>query len=76
MNKLENFTVSNRFVISLKWYTIFLKLLFFYLKSATRPDLIKDASISRVWYKKDDKWWVPKAEIRIAFESYVLFTVK
>ncbi|KAF0437767.1 a-pheromone processing metallopeptidase ste23 [Gigaspora margarita] len=26
----------------------------------TRPDLIKDTMLSRLWYKKDDTFWIPK----------------
>ncbi|CAG8464961.1 16775_t:CDS:10 [Cetraspora pellucida] len=30
------------------------------VKPCTRPALIKDTPLSRLWYKKDDTFWVPK----------------
>ncbi|CAB4379202.1 unnamed protein product [Rhizophagus irregularis] len=35
----------------------------------TRPDIISDNDLSRVWYKKDDKWWIPKVRIEFAFKT-------
>ncbi|CAB4420535.1 unnamed protein product [Rhizophagus irregularis] len=36
---------------------------------AKRPDIIKDTQISRLWYKKDDTFWVPKANIYVLLNS-------
>ncbi|RIA82106.1 Metalloenzyme, LuxS/M16 peptidase-like protein [Glomus cerebriforme] len=35
----------------------------------TRPDIISDNDFHRVWYKKDDKWWIPKVKIVFVFKS-------
>ncbi|CAG8454105.1 2994_t:CDS:10, partial [Diversispora eburnea] len=32
------------------------------VKPLERPFLIKDTKLSRLWYKKDDRFWVPKVE--------------
>ncbi|GBB86466.1 hypothetical protein RclHR1_01290010 [Rhizophagus clarus] len=39
------------------------------LTPAKRPDIIKNTKISRLWYKKDDVFWVPKANIFILLKS-------
>ncbi|GAA5953870.1 hypothetical protein JCM3765_000674 [Sporobolomyces pararoseus] len=36
---------------------------------AKRPLNLKNSSISRVWYKKDDRWWVPRASGFFLFRS-------
>ncbi|GAA5829536.1 hypothetical protein JCM11251_000196 [Rhodosporidiobolus azoricus] len=28
---------------------------------AKRPEPVRNTQISRVWYKKDDRWWIPRA---------------
>ncbi|GBB90257.1 hypothetical protein RclHR1_17150001 [Rhizophagus clarus] len=35
----------------------------------TRPDIISDNDLHRVWYKKDDKWWIPKVKTEFAFKT-------
>ena len=30
---------------------------------AKRPHLIRENSLSQLWYKKDDQYWVPKAQV-------------
>ncbi|RIA87179.1 Metalloenzyme, LuxS/M16 peptidase-like protein [Glomus cerebriforme] len=41
---------------------------------AKRPDIIKNTQISRLWYKKDDTFWVPKANICLMFKSPLAYT--
>lgn len=38
-------------------------------KKAKRPLLIKHTNMTRVWHKKDDTFWVPKANVLILFRS-------
>ncbi|CAI2162512.1 19914_t:CDS:10 [Funneliformis geosporum] len=35
----------------------------------TRPDIIWDDAKCRVWYKKDDRWWIPKVKIDLSFTT-------
>lgn len=37
------------------------------------PVLIRNTELSRVWYKKDDTFWVPKANINCGLRKLVLF---
>ena len=30
-------------------------------KPAKRPLSLRNAPVSRLWHKKDDRWWVPRA---------------
>lgn len=41
------------------------------LQRATRPTLLKESPAAQLWYKKDDTFWVPKANVFIALQSYV-----
>src|SRR5579872_5141897 len=34
-------------------------------QSAKRPHLIRESSLSQLWYKKDDQFWVPRAQVCI-----------
>ncbi|KAI7897701.1 Metalloenzyme, LuxS/M16 peptidase-like protein [Cokeromyces recurvatus] len=36
---------------------------------ATRPDLIENSPLLRLWHKKDDTFWVPRANVWILFRS-------
>jgi insulysin len=36
-----------------------------------RPTLLRDTPVSRLWYKKDDRFWLPKANVDIMLYSYV-----
>ena len=38
-------------------------------KPATKPTLLKDTSLSRLWHKKDDVWWIPKAHVYLNLKS-------
>ena len=33
------------------------------------PDLIKDTPLSKLWYKKDDRFWVPRANVFLSLKS-------
>lgn len=39
-------------------------------KPAKVPVLIKNTELSRVWYKKDDTFWVPKANVFITLRKW------
>lgn len=34
-----------------------------------KPDLIQETSMLRLWHKKDDTFWVPKANVWILFRN-------
>jgi insulysin len=36
---------------------------------AKRPELIENNSLLRLWHKKDDTFWVPRANVWILFRS-------
>ncbi|KAK2466811.1 hypothetical protein APHAL10511_001069 [Amanita phalloides] len=36
---------------------------------AKRPHLIRETSLSQLWHKKDDKFWIPKAHVTIDIRS-------
>ncbi|TBU47821.1 LuxS/MPP-like metallohydrolase [Dichomitus squalens] len=38
------------------------------------PTLVKRTDISQLWHKKDDQFWVPKAQVRIVIKSPVAYT--
>ncbi|PSS38132.1 hypothetical protein PHLCEN_2v39 [Hermanssonia centrifuga] len=38
---------------------------------ATLPQCIRRTSLSSLWYKKDDQFWVPKAQVKLNIRSYV-----
>lgn len=38
-------------------------------KPATRPELLVDTEISRLWYKRDDRFWLPKTNLNIDLHS-------
>ncbi|RIA99019.1 Metalloenzyme, LuxS/M16 peptidase-like protein [Glomus cerebriforme] len=41
---------------------------------AKRPNLIKNTQICRLWHKKDDTFWVPKASVNITLKSPLTYT--
>ncbi|KAG0178612.1 Insulinase (Peptidase M16) [Apophysomyces sp. BC1034] len=41
---------------------------------AKKPDLIENTAQMRLWYKKDDTFWVPKANVWILFRSPLAYT--
>jgi insulysin len=41
-------------------------------EKAIRPELLRDTSLSRLWYKRDDTWWLPKTNVDIKLTSFVL----
>jgi insulysin len=41
---------------------------------ALRPALLKDTPLSRLWHKKDDRFWLPKTNVDIVLHSYVIST--
>lgn len=36
---------------------------------ATRPELLRDNEISRLWHKQDDRFWLPKTNVHIELRS-------
>jgi len=40
------------------------------LQSGTAPQVIRDKALSRLWYKLDDKFLLPKAFINMEFTRY------
>ncbi|KAI7901194.1 Metalloenzyme, LuxS/M16 peptidase-like protein [Cokeromyces recurvatus] len=34
-----------------------------------QPEIIRDTSLTRIWYKKDDTFWVPKTNVWIFFKN-------
>ncbi|CAI2166636.1 8731_t:CDS:10 [Funneliformis geosporum] len=40
-----------------------------YKYTPINEELIKVSDFYRVWYKKDDKWWVPKAKLDLYFKT-------
>ncbi|RHZ61222.1 hypothetical protein Glove_349g91 [Diversispora epigaea] len=40
----------------------------------TQPDLIKQTSLTKVWHKKDDTFWVPKADVRFLLRSPLAYS--
>lgn len=36
---------------------------------STRPELLSDTEISRLWYKRDDRFWLPKTNLNIELHS-------
>lgn len=41
-------------------------------KPAIRPELLVDTEISRLWYKRDDRFWLPKTNVHIDLRSPLL----
>ena len=41
-------------------------------KPTLRPELLRDSELSRLWYKRDDQFWVPKTNVDILLHSPVL----
>lgn len=41
-------------------------------KPAERPELLVDNEISRLWYKRDDRFWLPKTNVYIEVQSPLL----
>jgi insulysin len=33
-----------------------------------KPDLIKDTEMARLWHKKDDRWWLPRASAHFSIK--------
>jgi insulysin len=33
------------------------------------PDLIKDTPLSKLWYKKDDRFWIPRANVFLSLKT-------
>lgn len=40
---------------------------------AVAPKLIRNDGMARTWYKKDDKFWVPKASLIVSCRSPIIF---
>lgn len=38
---------------------------------ALRPAVVQDTPLSRLWYKRDDQFWLPKANFDVLLHSYV-----
>jgi len=41
-------------------------------KPAVRPNCVSDGEVSRVWHKKDDRWWLPKAAVFMSLRKCAL----
>lgn len=39
----------------------------------SQPELIQDTPITRIWYKKDDTFWVPKTNMWIFFKNPLFY---
>ncbi|KAK4511212.1 uncharacterized protein ATC70_012426 [Mucor velutinosus] len=39
----------------------------------SQPELIQDTTITRIWYKKDDTFWVPKTNMWIFFKNPLFY---
>ncbi|TYJ55081.1 hypothetical protein B9479_004218 [Cryptococcus floricola] len=39
---------------------------------AKRPAILRDTPLSRLWYKRDDRFWLPKANLEIMLHSPIL----
>lgn len=37
-----------------------------------QPELIQDTPLTRIWYKKDDTFWVPKTNMWVLFQNLSL----
>jgi insulysin len=35
------------------------------------PELIQETPLSKLWYKKDDRYWIPRANVFMSLKSYV-----
>ncbi|KAI8981618.1 Metalloenzyme, LuxS/M16 peptidase-like protein [Mycotypha africana] len=44
-------------------------------KKKMQPDLLKDTPLTRIWYKKDDTFWVPKTNAWIFFKNPLFYAV-
>jgi insulysin len=42
------------------------------IEKKSAPELIQDTPISRIWYKQDDTFWVPKTNLWILFKNPLL----
>ncbi|KAL1412548.1 metalloprotease [Vanrija albida] len=40
---------------------------------ALRPELLRDSEVSRLWYKKDDRFWLPKTNMHVELQSPLLY---
>ena len=38
---------------------------------AKHPTLIRRTALAQLWHKKDDQFWMPKADVRIAIKKFV-----
>lgn len=41
-------------------------------KPVDEPTLVRDTALSRIWYKKDDRFWMPRANLFLALQSPLL----
>jgi insulysin len=39
-----------------------------------KPELIQDTPVTRIWYKKDDTFWVPRTNMWVLFKNPLLAT--
>jgi insulysin len=39
------------------------------LEKTKQPELIQDTPVTRIWYKKDDTFWVPKTNMWVLFKN-------
>lgn len=37
-----------------------------------RPELLRDSEVSRLWYKRDDRFWMPKTNVYVDLQSPLL----
>ncbi|KAJ3143098.1 Insulinase (Peptidase M16) [Physocladia obscura] len=43
------------------------------MKHQTRPDIVHVSDVIRVWHKKDDTFWQPKAKVAFTFKSPIAY---
>ncbi|CAG8442154.1 10343_t:CDS:10 [Acaulospora morrowiae] len=44
------------------------------IKPLEHPHLIKDTKLSRLWHKKDDRFWIPKVEAHFLLKTPIAYT--
>lgn len=39
------------------------------IEIAQIPSLLRDSALSKLWHKKDDRFWIPRANLFVALKS-------
>lgn len=72
MSKLEHISLNDEFYLPAVNEFLPSRLdvpKFEFTEKKTQPELIQDTPVTRVWYKKDDTFWVPKTNVWILFKN-------